>query len=109
MNVGSARATRRSAFGDTVIVVFLVAQVFDGVLTYVGVRTYGIHMEGNPLLGWMMQVFGEAAALAAAKVTAGGFGIALHLIAVHRLVALLTVFYIVVAVLPWLGILFYGR
>jgi hypothetical protein len=35
------------------------------------------------------------------------FGIALHLSAVHRAVALLALLYIAVAVLPWIAILFF--
>ena len=99
-------AIRRSLFGDVVLVAFLLAQASDGVLTYVGVSTYGIHMEGNPILGWLMATMGQGAALTAAKSAAGAFGIALHLTSVHRVVALLTAFYVAAAVLPWIGILF---
>jgi uncharacterized protein DUF5658 len=106
VNVGSLGAIQRSLFGDVVLVAFLLAQASDGVLTYVGVSTYGVRMEGNPLLGWMMSTMGQGAALTAAKTTAGVFGIALHLTSVHRVVALLTAFYVAAAVLPWIGILF---
>jgi uncharacterized membrane protein len=93
-------------FADIVVVVFLVAQACDGVFTYVGVSLYGIGIEGNPLLAWLMTAIGEGPALAAAKVVAGGFGIALHLTAVHRILAALAAFYLAVAVLPWMAILF---
>jgi uncharacterized membrane protein len=106
VNVRSGGAIRRSLFGDVVLVAFLLTQAFDGVLTYVGVSTYGIRMEGNPLLGWLMSVVGQGMALAAAKTTAGAFGIALHLTSVHRVVALLTAFYVAAAVLPWIAILY---
>ncbi len=99
--------TRRNIFGDVALIVFLVAQASDGVLTYVGVSTYGLHIEGNPLIGWLMSTMGEGPALATVKLTAGIFGIALHLSSVHRAVALLAVFYLAVAVVPWLAILFY--
>ena len=108
-NLGNAGATRRSRFGDAVLVAFLLAQACDGVLTYVGVSTYGLRMEGNPLLGWLMNSLGQGVALAAAKTTAGAFGIALHLTSVHRIVAVLTAFYVAAAVLPWIGILFYWQ
>lgn len=104
---GRAGAIRRSRFGDATLVAFLLAQAFDGVLTYVGVTTYGLHMEGNPLLAWLMIAMGRGLAVTTAKTTAGMFGIALHLTSVHRVVALLTIFYIAVAVLPWIGILYY--
>ena len=107
-NSGSAATIRRSAFGEFVLVAFLLAQACDGILTYVGVGAYGLHMEGNPLLAWLMTWMGRGPALATAKAAAGGFGIALHLTAVHRVVAVLTLFYIAMAILPWLGILYAG-
>ena len=103
--VGTPPAPRRW-FGDVAVVVFLLAQALDGVLTYIGVSTYGLAMEGNPLIAWLMARMGEGAGLTAAKVTAGAFGIALHLSAVHRAVAFLTLFYVVVAITPWTMILF---
>src|SRR5512134_131256 len=100
-------ATNRSTFGDLAVVVFLLTQALDGVLTYVGVSVYGPHMEGNPLIAWLMEALGEGPALAAAKLTAGTFGIALHLSAVHKAVALLAAFYVIAAICPWVVILFY--
>ena len=93
-------------FADIVVVVFLVAQACDGVFTYVGVSLYGVGIEGNPLLAWLMTSIGEGPALATAKVTASAFGIALHLTAVHRILAALSAFYVAVAILPWIAILF---
>ena len=89
------------------VIVFLIAQACDGVLTYVGVATYGPRAEGNPLLAWLMAALGRGAGVAAAKAAAGAFGIALHLVAVHRVVAALAVFYLAVAIVPWIGILFF--
>ncbi len=105
--MGSRRYSSRSLFGDVALVLFLMAQALDGVLTYVGVSVYGMHMEGNPIIGWLMTAIGQGPALAAAKLTAGSFGVALHLSAVHKAVALLAVFYLAIAVLPWVAILFY--
>ena len=105
--MGSRGGTRRDRFGDVALVIFLLAQALDGVLTYVGVSTFGARMEGNPFIGWLMSAMGQAAGLATAKLAAGVFGIALHLSAVHKAVALLAVFYVAVAVLPWIVILFY--
>jgi len=98
---------RTAWFGNLVVIAFLVAQASDGVLTYVGVSVYGLGMEGNPILGWMMGTLGHGVALTAAKGVAGGFGIMLHLGSVHRVVAALAAFYFVVAVLPWITILFF--
>lgn len=106
--MGSRSAIPRDRFGDIALVIFLLAQALDGALTYVGVSTYGLRMEGNPFVGWLMSSMGEAAGLAAAKLAAGFFGVALHLSAVHKTVALLAVFYVAVAVLPWVAILFWN-
>jgi uncharacterized membrane protein len=105
--VGTRGGTPRDVFGDLALVVFLLAQALDGVLTYIGVSIYGLHIEGNPLIGWLMAAMGQGPALAAAKLTAGFFGVALHLSAVHKAVALLAGFYLIVAVVPWMAVLFY--
>jgi hypothetical protein len=105
--MSTAGGTRRNLFGDVALVAFLLAQASDGVLTYIGVRTFGPRIEGNPLIAWLMTAIGEVPALATAKLTAGFFGIALHLSAVHRAVALLAVFYVAVAIVPWIAILFF--
>ncbi len=99
---------RSEWFGNLVVIAFLVAQACDGVLTYVGVSVYGARIEGNPLLGWLMASIGQGLALAATKAAAGAFGIALHLSAVHRLVAALAAFYLAVAIAPWIAILFWN-
>jgi hypothetical protein len=93
-------------FGNLAVVVFLLAQASDGVLTYIGVSTYGPAVEGNPLIALLMAALGEGPGLATAKVTAGGFGVALHVAGVHRAVAMLAVFYLVVAIAPWVTILY---
>ena len=96
-----------STFGDAVIVLFLLTQAADGVLTYVGVTTMGLHIEANPLLLSLMSYLGEGVGVTAAKVVAGGLGITLHLVGVHRIIAVLTGIYIVGAILPWAGLLIY--
>ena len=105
--MSTSGSTRRNLFGDVALLVFLLVQASDGVLTYIGVSSYGQHAEANPLIGWLMASMGEGAALATAKLAAGFFGIALHLSAVHKAVAVLAAFYLAVAVLPWVAILFY--
>jgi hypothetical protein len=91
----------RSRFGDVVIVLFLLAQAADGVMTYVGIATFGVTMEANPLLASLMAMFGHGATIAAAKVTASVLGISLHLLGVHRVLAVLTFIYAIAALLPW--------
>jgi hypothetical protein len=104
-NMGNPAAGRSRA-GDVVLVLFLLAQCFDGALTYVGVVSFGIESEANPLISGLMLRFGEGTGLLGAKLVAGLLGIALHLRQVHVAVALLTVFYVGVAIIPWLALLF---
>lgn len=99
-------ATGNSRFGDVVIVLFLLAQAFDGILTYVGVTTFGVGIEANPMISALMLRFGEGTALLGTKITAAVLGIGLHLWQVHGAVALLSLFYVALAVLPWTALLF---
>jgi hypothetical protein len=105
-NLVKTGTTRRNVFGDFALVLFLLAQASDGVLTYVGVATYGTGIEANPLIAWLMAQIGHGPALATAKMAAATFGVALHLISVHKAVAALAVFYFAVAVVPWISLLF---
>jgi uncharacterized membrane protein len=97
--------TQSERFGNTVIILFFLAQALDGALTYVGVSLLGRDVEGNPLLHWLMGAAGHGPALALAKLSAAGFGIVLHLASVHRAVALLTLLYVSAAVVPWVAVL----
>jgi hypothetical protein len=91
----------QSRFGDLVVVSFLLVQCLDGVFTYLGVRIWGPGAEANPLISSAMAFAGPAPGLAGAKLVAAGFGILLHLRRVHNIVALLTIVYVAVAILPW--------
>src|SRR5690349_10924145 len=90
-----------SLFGNLVVIGFFVVQFLDGGLTYLGVSIWGPQIEANPILGSAMAYVGPAAGLALAKFVAISFGIVLHLHRVHTLVALLTVFYVAAAIVPW--------
>jgi Domain of unknown function (DUF5658) len=94
--------SRSTTFGNVVIVLFFVSQALDGAFTYIGILTFGPSIEGNPLLAWLMAVVGPGKALASAKLAAAGFGMILHLAAVHRVVAILTAIYFSAALLPWM-------
>ena len=96
----------RSRFGDLMVVTFMVMQCLDGVLTYMGVRIWGPAIEANPLITGLMASFGHGPGLVTAKAVAVVLGIALHLRGVHGAIALLSGFYLLVAVLPWAAILF---
>lgn len=95
----------RWGFGDLAIVVFLLAQCFDGVFTYIGVVTYGLGIEANPIIAGLMASFGHGTALLGAKTVAAGLGVGLHLRQIHTAVAALAGFYLAVAIVPWMAIL----
>jgi len=93
--------TRRSYFGDSVFVLFVFAQIADGILTYAGLRVFGHSIEANPILSWYIAVLGAGMALVIAKALAVGCASTLHLTARHRTVGILTVVYLAAAVWPW--------
>jgi hypothetical protein len=87
-----------------VLLLFLVAQVFDGLFTYVAVTAVGVHAEGNLLLaGWMQQI-GPGPTLLVAKVVAAAAGVLVYYRGMHRLLAALTLLYGVIAIGPWLAV-----
>jgi hypothetical protein len=88
-----------------VLVIFLVAQILDGALTYVGVRQFGIEAEGNMLLTTLMQAWGTGPALVAAKVFSGACGLMLFAVAVYRVLAAAAGACIGFAVIPWIALL----
>jgi hypothetical protein len=98
---------RRITFGNTAMVAFLLTQCLDGIFTYVGVATYGIGVEANPLIAALMTAFGNGPGLVGAKLVASGLGILLHLYEIHGAIAILSAFYLAVAVLPWSALLFF--
>ena len=66
--MSTGRRTGRDVFGDVALLVFLIAQASDGVLTYVGVSTYGMRIEANPLTrGSKKRLLAPAAALPIAR------------------------------------------
>ena len=92
-------------YGNLLVVGFMVVQGLDGALTYIGIATYGHAIEANPLVSSAIAVAGPGPGLTAAKLLAAACGIVLHLLRVHGLVAALTLFYLVVAIVPWVGML----
>ena len=84
------------------LAVFLIAQIFDGVFTYVAVNALGTAIEGNTLLALWMGMVGPAAALLGAKGAASICGVLLYVRGVHRGLLLLTLLYLIAAIGPWL-------
>ena len=97
--------TPHSLFGNFVVIGFMLVQVLDGALTYLGISIWGPGIEGNPILSSAIAYAGTVPSLTAAKSIAIGFGMILHLYRVHTLVAVLTVFYIAAAIIPWMALL----
>jgi Domain of unknown function (DUF5658) len=86
-----------------VVAMFLIAQLCDGVFTYVAVQQFGRLAEGNPLLATWFALVGPQSAIIGAKVMASGCGVLLYSVRCHRVLGLLTLFYGAVAVGPWLA------
>jgi hypothetical protein len=102
MDLSVASATPdNSRFGDIAVVTFMVVQALDGILTYLGVHIWGPSVEANPLISSAVSFAGLGTGVAMAKLFAVGLGMVLHLRRVHGVVALLTAFYLAVAIVPW--------
>lgn len=87
-----------------VLLLFLVAQFWDGIFTYVAVDVHGLAAEGNALLATWMAILGPAPTLLAAKLGAAAGGILLYARGVHGALAGLTVLYALGAIAPWLAV-----
>ena len=88
-----------------VLAIFIAAQIADGLLTYWGVTTLGIHVEGNGLLAATMHAIGPFPALLSAKLVACVCGLVLYHTASHKPLAIMAGLYIGVAIAPWLLVL----
>jgi hypothetical protein len=90
-----------------VLLLFLAAQGLDGLLTYAAVQAYGLHAEGNVVVGTWMALVGPAPALFGAKTLASACGLLLYLRGLHKTLSMLTVLYGLGAIVPWLVV--FGR
>ena len=91
----------RDAYGNVLVVGFFLVQCLDGAFTYIAVAMWGPSIEANPLVSSAIGIAGLGPGLAGAKLLAAGCGIVLHLLRVHGIIALLTVFYLAAAIAPW--------
>jgi hypothetical protein len=91
--------------GRALLLAFIATQVADGWLTYIGLVNFGLHIEANPLVAWYVTACGPAAGMLATKGFAVACALPLYKRALHGILALLTLFYIVTAILPWLHVL----
>jgi len=86
------------------LVVFIVLQAADGLLTYAAVERFGTVAEGNPILATWIVLTGSATALIGAKAMACVCGAVLYVTGVHYVLAGLSALYLFAAVVPWLRI-----
>ena len=80
---------------------FAAVQLADGAMTAAGVSQYGPHMEGNPLLQLFAEGAGLGVAIVTAKIVAISCATVLHVHARHLTLAILTLAYVVGAIVPW--------
>ena len=86
------------------LVLFVLLQFADGVLTYAAVQRFGASAEGNPILASWIVISGALPALVGAKLLACACGGVLYVAGVHRVLAGLSALYLLAAVVPWLQI-----
>ena len=87
------------------LVLFIVLQAADGLLTYTAVGRFGTAAEGNPILATWMMLTGYEIALLGAKTLACLCGGVLYVAGVYHVLAGLSALYLFAAVVPWLRIL----
>ena len=98
----------RLSYADILFLTFVTVQVLDGAMSYVGVTLHGLDIEANPLVAWYLAAFGPAVGFTAAKLFAVTCGAVLYVTARYRWVAILTLVYLVFAVVPWVRLLAAG-
>jgi hypothetical protein len=99
--LAAAEAVRWSRL---ILLLFLVAQLADGVFTYVAVSSMGLAAEGNVILAVWMAIIGPAPTLLVAKAVAASAGILVYRHGFHGVLATLTAVYALFAVGPWVQI-----
>ena len=99
--------SRSARFGEIALLVFLIAQFTDGIFTYLGVATFGMSVEANPVVVGLMTHLGHGIGLVSAKMMAAVLGVCLYRREIHSAVAMLAGFYLTVAVAPWAMLLFF--
>jgi hypothetical protein len=86
-----------------VLLLFIVAQVWDGIFTWVAIDAHGLAAEGNAILASWMAIIGPTPTLLVAKIGAAAGGVLLYRRGVHGILAGLTVLYAVSAIGPWIA------
>jgi hypothetical protein len=86
-----------------VLLLFIVAQAWDGIFTWVAIDAHGLAAEGNAILASWMSIIGPTPTLLVAKIGAAAGGVLLYRRGVHGILAGLTVLYAVSAIGPWIA------
>jgi len=95
----------RHFIGNFIVICFISVQLLDWLATFHGVTLFGTSIEANPLLRFLMEKYDIILVLTAAKLSATLAASFLHYFERHLMVAALTLFYTVFALIPWIKIL----
>jgi hypothetical protein len=95
------RLPKSRAYTLSLLALFVCIQVADALLTAFGINRFGVGAEANPVLALGFVFVGPVAALAIAKSAAVAGAVALYRLSRHGLLAMLTMMYVVVAIMPW--------
>ena len=101
----SCRLPNSSTRAVLAFALFAAVQLADAVLTQRGIERFGLAAEANPLIGFTMRSFGITTALASWKLFAVLAGAVLHVSERHLALAILTLFAVFAAAVPWAWIL----
>lgn len=107
IRVGKISVSQKAFILGTALVI---CQMLDGLLTYLGLRIFGISMEGNAFLRELMNAYGTAPVLFAVKLFAIAVVVLLTFQAHRRrwirpLIFFVVAVYVCLAVLPWIYII----
>jgi hypothetical protein len=95
----------RHFIGNIIVICFILVQLLDWLATFHGVILFGTAIEANPLLRFLMEKYDIILVLTAAKLSATLAASFLHYFERHLMVATLTLFYTLFALLPWIKVL----
>jgi hypothetical protein len=87
------------------LALFAAIQLADATMTVAGVAQFGVGIEGNPVLSFYATTLGIGVAVVSAKLFCIAAGVLLHLRAKHLALAILTLGYVLGAVIPWMWVL----
>ena len=86
-------------------IAFVSLQALDGVLTILGIYSFGLGIEANPIIAFYAAAISPEAAVGGAKAIAIACGAILHAAGHHTIIAALSGLYAIAAVGPWTHVL----